>query len=64
MKGIAYLIGAVAAAACVIASIAFAAGSADDQAAPIYGIKIYPGHRDWKLISVAHEAGSLNHLCA
>jgi hypothetical protein len=34
------------------------------EAAPIYGIAIPPGYRDWKLISVAHEAGNLNDLRA
>ncbi|HVP53845.1 MAG TPA: cytochrome P460 family protein [Candidatus Eisenbacteria bacterium] len=32
---------------------------ADDEASPS-GIKPPPDYRDWKLISVAHEAGSLN----
>jgi hypothetical protein len=36
----------------------------DGAAAPIFGIKIFPGYRDWKLISVAHEAGSLNDIRA
>jgi len=40
------------------------AAIADANSAPIYGIKIYPGYRDWKLISVAHEEGSLNDLRA
>jgi cytochrome c553 len=34
------------------------------KAAPIFGITIQPGYRDWKLISVAHEAGSLNDIRA
>jgi hypothetical protein len=38
------------------------ASQADGQAAPIFGVKIPPGYRDWRLISVAHEAGSLNDL--
>lgn len=49
---------------CAIALITIAAIRADDQAAPIFGIKIPPGFRDWKLISVAHEEGSLNDLRA
>jgi hypothetical protein len=40
--------------------MAHASGRADGEAAPIFGIKIPPGYRDWKLISVAHEAGNLN----
>jgi hypothetical protein len=39
-------------------------GQADGQAAPIFGIKIPPGYRDWRLISVAHEEGDLNDLRA
>jgi len=37
---------------------------ADGEAVPIFGIKIPPGYRDWKLISVAHEEGNLNDLRA
>ena len=48
----------------VIAYLAAAAEHADGAAAPIFGIKIYPGYRDWKLISVAHEAGNLNDIRA
>jgi hypothetical protein len=33
-------------------------------AAPIYGVTIPDGYRDWRLISVAHEAGDLNDLRA
>lgn len=47
-----------------IASMTIAAIRADDEAAPIFGIKIPPAYRDWKLISVAHEEGSLNDLRA
>jgi hypothetical protein len=32
------------------------------KAAPVFGIKIYPGWRDWRLVSVAHEAGELNDI--
>jgi Cytochrome P460 len=34
------------------------------KASPIFGITIQPGYRDWRLISVAHEAGNLNDLRA
>ena len=54
MKRIALLV-AVAAVGGVIASTAPASGRADEKAAPIFGIKIPPGYRDWRLISVAHE---------
>src|SRR4029078_6221352 len=33
-------------------------------AAPVYGVKFPAGYRDWTLISVAHEEGSLNDLRA
>lgn len=36
----------------------------DQGATPIFGIKIFPGYRDWRLISVAHEEGSLNDIRA
>ncbi len=64
MKRIAFLLVAVAIMAGVIAFTASASGHADEEAAPIFGIKIPLGYRDWKLISVAHEAGNLNDLRA
>ncbi len=33
-------------------------------AAPIFVTKIPPGYRDWKVVSVAHEAGDLNDIRA
>src|SRR6202163_4066876 len=51
-------------AVCLAASVAFTAGGADDESSPIFGIKIPAGYRDWRLISVAHEEGSLNDLRA
>ena len=64
MKRIALLLVAVAMVAGVVAYTAPASGRADEEAAPIFGVKIPPGYRDWKLISVAHEAGNLNDLRA
>jgi hypothetical protein len=54
---------AATAATCIIASVLFSGGRAD-EGVPVIGIKIPPGYRDWRLISVAHEAGSLNDLRA
>ena len=34
------------------------------EAAPIFVKKIPPGYRDWKVVSVAHEAGELNDIRA
>ena len=60
MKGIAYLLGAVMGLTGEVVYMAHASGQADGEAAPIFGVKVPPGYRDWKLISVAHEAGNLN----
>jgi hypothetical protein len=45
---------AVAAVAGVAAHMASASGQADGEIAPVHGIKIPNGYRDWKVISVAH----------
>jgi hypothetical protein len=55
---------AAALAACAIAPLPLGTVRADDEADPFFGIKIPAGYRDWKLISVAHEAGKLNDLRA
>ena len=60
MRGIAYWLVAVVALSGVIVYVAYASGRANGEVAPIFGITIPPGYRDWKLISVAHEAGNLN----
>src|SRR5271165_6801062 len=52
MRRIAYLLGAVVALTGVAVWMAHASGYADEQAAPIYGVKIPAGYRDWKLIAV------------
>lgn len=48
----------------VSGAMTFSAGGADDESSPIFGVKIPPGYRDWRLISVAHEEGNLNDLRA
>lgn len=55
---------AATAAVCVIAAMPFGAGRADDEAVPVFGITMPPGYRDWRLVSVAHEAGKLDDLRA
>jgi hypothetical protein len=47
-----------------VSAMTFSARGADDESSPIFGIKIPPGYRDWRLISVAHEEGMLNDLRA
>src|ERR1700730_2759736 len=64
MRRIFFLPVAVIALAGVVSYRAAASEHADGAAAPIFGIKIFPGYRDWKLVSVAHEAGSLNDIRA
>src|SRR5271163_4738625 len=64
MKRITFSLVAVATLASAVFFRAHASGHADEEAAPIFGIRIPPGYRDWKLISVAHEAGNLDDLRA
>ena len=39
-----------------------ATATTSNKTAPVFGIKIFPGWRDWRLVSVAHEAGELNDI--
>lgn len=48
----------------MVSHVVPASGQSDGETTPIFGIKIPPGYRDWRLVSVAHEAGSLNDLRA
>jgi hypothetical protein len=59
-----FLLIAAAALAGAVAGMEPASGQSGGDAAPIFGIKIPPGYRDWRLISVAHEEGKLNDLRA
>ena len=52
MKRIVLLLLAVATLACVVAYMAHASGRSDGEAAPVYGVKIPAGYRDWQLIAV------------
>ena len=64
MRRIVFVLVAGAALAGVVAYMVPASGQADGEAAPIFGIKLPSGYRDWRLISVAHEEGTLNDLRA
>ena len=64
MKRIPFLLVALATLGGVVAFRAPASGQTDAGAAPSYGVKIPPGYRDWRLISVAHEEGNLNSFAA
>ena len=59
---IAFLLVAVVAVAGGVASMAPASGQTDGEASPILVTKIPTGYRDWRLVSVAHEAGNLNDI--
>ena len=64
MKGFAYSLVALVAITGVVVYMAHASGRSSGEADPVFGIKIPPVYRDWKLISVAHEEGNLNDLRA
>src|SRR5208337_3100268 len=64
MRRIVFVLVAVVALAGVAACMVPASGQSDGEAAPVFGVKIPPGYRDWRLISVAHEEGNLNDLRA
>ena len=53
-----------AVAVCAIASMTLAASPAGDDVSPTYGVRVPPGYRDWKLISVIQEEGNFNQLRA
>jgi hypothetical protein len=61
---VAHLLVAVVALFGAAVYMAYASGHASGEADPLFGITIPPGYRDWKLVSVAHEAGGLNDLRA
>jgi hypothetical protein len=64
MKRITFLLIAVATVAGVMGFIAPASRHAAQEVVPIFVKEIPTGYRDWRLISVAHEAGDLNDLRA
>ncbi|WP_213806283.1 cytochrome P460 family protein [Granulicella sp. dw_53] len=64
MKRIALLLVAGSIVAGVLAFTPSASGHAGEQATPITEIKVPAGYRDWRLISIAHEAGNLNDIRA
>src|ERR1700689_3215866 len=64
MKSNVFLLVAGATLAGVAAFMASASGQAGKEAAPTFVTNIPPGYRDWKLISVAHEEGSLKSIGA
>ena len=55
---------AVAILGVIIGFTALASEHLDQEATPIFVKEIPPGYRDWKVVSVAHEAGDLNDIRA
>jgi hypothetical protein len=64
MKWIAVLMVVVIAVVCVVAAQAPTSQGPDEAAAAISAGKLPPGYRDWRLISVAREEGSLDDIRA
>jgi hypothetical protein len=64
MRRIVFVLAAGVALAGAVSYMAPAFGQSAGEGAPTFGGKIPPDYRDWRLISVAHEAGSLNDLRA
>jgi hypothetical protein len=64
MKGITYMLAAVVVLSGAIAYVAHASVQAGGESDPIFGIKMPPGYRDWRVITVAHEEGNNNDLRA
>lgn len=57
MTRIPILVLAGAAAACAFVALFFPAGRAAEDGAPIFGVRIPDGYRQWELIAVTHSTG-------
>jgi Cytochrome P460 len=57
-----FLVVMAAIAVYAVASVALDAVRADDNASPIFGVRIPAGYRRWELVAPSHEAGSLDEL--
>ena len=64
MKRITFLLIAVTTLGAVVFMAITSRYAAAQEAAPIFVKKIPAGYRDWKVVSVAHEAGELNDIRA
>jgi hypothetical protein len=62
MRPIAFLLIATAVVVSGVTYMAPAFGQTDGEAAPIYGVRIPSGYRDWRMISVATVGGNQNDL--
>jgi hypothetical protein len=64
MKRVVLSLAAAAALSAIVVTFVPAAGQSDGDAVPIYGIKLPPDYRDWRLISVAREESPLDDIRA
>ena len=64
MKRMTFLLVAIAAAAGFMGFTTTASSPVPQASSPVYVTEIPAGYRDWKLVSVAHEAGNLNDIRA
>lgn len=48
----------------LVASVLLASRAREADGSPVFGVKLPDRYRDWSMISVAHEAGSLNDIRA
>lgn len=51
-----------AAIATSLISFASAAEEGSTEGSPVFGVELPAGYRDWRVVSVAHEAGNLNDI--
>jgi hypothetical protein len=64
MKRIVFYLVAIAMAGGMLAVTAPVSGHSDEEAVPIYGLKLPAGYRDWALISVADVGAPVNDIRA
>jgi hypothetical protein len=64
MKRLSFLLAALTTLTSLVFATGHASGRGDGDAGPHFGIKLFPGYRNWRLVSVAHEEGNLNDIRA
>lgn len=62
MKRVIFSLVALATVACVLSFTPAASGHVDEEAAPVYGVKIPEGYREWPMISIAQVGPPLNDI--
>jgi hypothetical protein len=64
MKRLSFLLAVLTTMTSLVFSAGHASGRGDREGVPHFGIKLFPGYRNWRLVSVAHEEGNLNDIRA